>query len=199
MEGNSTKIKVTLLNKTNIDSELLITWNESTGEKSVIVPISIRKFESVIGNDILLTIGQVTGIGAFIFLFIGYFTGGYGSMKRYANKLFKHSKRRIRFHCFLSYIMILLSFIHIVTLWYGPYRLVVFKCWEIVLGEVAIIIIIIVALNGMFQKKMVKWLGFDNWNRIHSWGSYISTSLVLIHLLTIGYHFLWFRELIGLQ
>jgi hypothetical protein len=199
MEGDKASIKLTLLNETDIDSKFLITWNESSGEKSVSVVITIRKLDSVIGNNNFLITGQVTGIIAFIFLIIGYFTGGAGFLKKYANNLFKRPKRRIRCHCFLSYLMILFAFIHIVSLGYGPYQQVIFKNWEIVLGELAIIIIIIVALNGMFQKKIVKWLGYDNWRRIHSWGSYISTSLILIHLLTYGTHFLWFRQLIGLQ
>jgi hypothetical protein len=199
VKGSKAIINVTLLNETNVDSEFLITWNESSGEKSESVHIKIRKLESHVGNNFLLTIGQITGIVAFIFLIIGYFISGTGFMKKYANKAFKGSKKRIRYHCILSYFMILFAFTHIVILGYGPYQQVLFKNWEIVLGEVAIIIIILVALIGIFQKKIIKWLGFNNWRRIHSWGSYISTSLILIHLLTYGSHFLWLRELLGLK
>ena len=200
MEGDSTRITITLLNETDISSGIEISWVELSGTKNVPVTINIVKLESSdMGGDPLLTIGQITGISAFILLVIGYFTGGTGFMKKYANKLFRHAKRRVRFHCALSYLVMILSFYHLATLWYGPYREVVFNSWEIVLGEVAIVIMIIISINGMFQKKMIKFMGFQNWKRIHSWGSYLATTLVVIHLLTYGSHFLWFRELIGLQ
>jgi hypothetical protein len=200
MAGTSTTITITLLNETNLESEIEIKWKEISGDKKVPVKITIGKIESTdTGDDPLLKIGQATGISAFILLVIGYFTGGTGFLKKYANKLFKHAKRRIRFHCALSYLVLILSFYHLATLWYGPYREVIFSSWEIVLGEVAVITMIIISINGIFQIRMIKWMGFQNWRRIHSWGSYISTTLVVIHLLTYGSHFLWFRELVGLQ
>jgi hypothetical protein len=200
MAGDSTTITVTLLNETDISSEIEISWIELSGMKEIPITIDIVRLESSdTGEDPLLTIGQATGISAFVFLVIGYFTGGTGFLKKHANKLFRHARRRVRFHCALSYLVMVLSFYHLATLWYGPYREVIFNSWEIVLGEAAMIIMIIISLNGIFQRRMVKMMGFQNWRRIHSWGSYISTSLVVIHLLTYGSHFLWFRVMIGLQ
>ncbi|MGA1792847.1 MAG: hypothetical protein ACMUHM_02750 [Thermoplasmatota archaeon] len=198
--GESTIVTVELMTVQNRDAEFTIAWVELSGQKEVNISVSIVKLQSTDrGEDPLLKIGQYSGIAAFILLVIGYFTGGTGLMKKYANLFFRHAKRRVRFHCALSYLVLILAFYHLASLWYGPYRAVVFESWEIVLGEVAVIIMILISVNGIFQKRMIKWWGFHNWKRIHAWGSYLSTSLVTVHLLTYGTHFLWFRELVGMQ
>lgn len=198
--GESTTVTVELIKDQNRDADFTISWVELSGEKEVNISVSIVKLQSTDrGEDPLLKIGQYSGIAAFVLLVIGYLTGGTGFMKKYANRFFRHAKRRIRFHCALSYLVMILSLYHLAALWYGPYRVVIFDSWEIVLGEVALVIMVIISLNGVFQKRMIKWWGFQNWKRIHAWGSYLSTSLIAIHLLTYGTHFLWFRDLVGMQ
>lgn len=198
-QGELSTITVTLMNLSDIEGEILITWTESSGEKEVPVVITIARLESSdSGGDIFLLIGQITGISATILLLVGYLSGGTGPLKRLGNKAFKTAEKRIKFHCKLSYLIMKLAFFHLVVLIYGPYRDVIFD-WEVVLGWVAILIMIVIAVNGIFQRRFIIRFGYENWRRVHAWGTYIATGLVVVHLLTYGSHFAWFRQLIGMQ
>lgn len=195
--GEGLVVRITLTNRTDIISKLKIEWQETGGEKSTSIEIVIADPGSGEDNiDIFWEVGKYTGIAAFILLITEYFTGGTSALKKSANRFFGSAKRRIDLHCAISFIILILVIIHFVVLFYGPFRELIFQ-WEVVLGELALLIMIVVSLNGIFQRKLVKWMGFQNWKRIHAWGSGIIKVLVIVHMLLYGSHFLWFRNLIG--
>lgn len=195
-KGESMTVRVTLLNMTDSYSGLTLIWKEAQTERSVLLHILVADpGQGSGGMDILWEVGKYTGISAFILLVVGYFTGG-AVLKGKMNQFFKGAKRRVDFHCALSYVLLVLVLIHLSTLFYGPYRELILQ-WEVVLGWVALGIMLIIALNGIFQRWIVRRIGFQNWKRMHSWGSATSKVLVIIHMLLFGTHFLWFRDLIG--
>ena len=118
-------------------------------------------------------------------------------MKKWSNRLFKTAKRRIAFHCALSYEVLILSVFHLATLAYGPYRELIW-IWEVILGELALVIMVLISINGIFQKRIIRWWGYENWRRIHAWGTYLATFLLVIHMVFNGSHFAWLRELMGM-
>jgi hypothetical protein len=195
--GENITVRIRLDNMTEIISDLSISWIEEGGQRSTTVEIVITDPGSSESNiDIFWEVGKYTGIAAFILILIGYFTGGASILKKPANRFFGSAKRRVDFHCALSFLTLILVLIHFIVLWYGPFRELILR-WEVVLGEVALLIMIIVSLNGIFQRRLVKWMGFQNWKRIHAWGSGVIKVLVIVHMLLYGSHFLWFRNIIG--
>ncbi len=195
-DGGSTTITVTVLNRTNIISFMTIKWLEGDVQREIKIEIVITDPGDGGGSDLLGEVGKYTGIAAAVLVLVGFFTGGTSRLKTIANKVFGSAKKRIDFHCALSFVTLILVAIHFATLFYGPFRNLIFQ-WEVILGEVAMLIMVIISLNGIFQKKFIKLLGFQNWRRVHAWGSYLITVLVSIHMLLYGSHFVWFRELIG--
>ncbi|MFW3147257.1 MAG: hypothetical protein ACMUIE_10665 [Thermoplasmatota archaeon] len=195
-EGEEETVLLKLVNMTELTSSITIRWVEEGELKEL--PVEVRIADLKIaggGRDFYLTIGQITGISSFIFLVVGYFTGGSHFMKRYANRLFKHAARRVKFHCNLSKLVMILAFFHLAVLWYGPYRESIWD-WEVVLGWLAVVIMLVISVNGALQKQSIKLIGYENWRRIHAWGTYLVTGLVAVHLLMYGSHFQWFRDLV---
>ena len=195
-QDGSATITVTVLNRTNIKSFMTIRWLEGDVQREIEIEIVITDPGESGGSDLLWEVGKYTGISAAVLVLVGFFTGGTSKLKAIANKVFGSAKRRVDFHCALSFVTLILVAIHFATLFYGPFRNLIFQ-WEVILGEVAMLIMVIISLNGIFQKKFIKLLGFQNWRRVHAWGSYLITVLVSIHMLLYGSHFVWFRELIG--
>ncbi len=154
-KGDSMTVMITLQNMTDMYLGLTLKWKEGETERRLPIRILISDpGQGSGGKDILWEVGKYTGIAAFTLLVIGYFTGG-AVLKEKANKFFKGAKRRVDFHCALSYVLLVLVLIHLSTLFYGPYRELILQ-WEVVLGWVALGIMMIIALNGIFQRWLVK-------------------------------------------
>lgn len=196
-EGGSANLALNPLSDGAMDGYLNVSWTESGVQRHAYLRVLRVRPRTAIGTDLYHEIGKYTGIAAFVLLAIGYFTGGTGSLKIFGNKIFRSAARRTRFHCALSYEVLILVVFHLLVLWYGPYRELIW-IWEVVLGEIALAIMLIIALNGIFQRKLVPTIGYQNWRRVHAWGTYLATGLVVVHMLTNGTHFLWFRQLIGM-
>lgn len=194
-EGDTASIKVTLLDKKAADGNITLSWMEGSEEKSLLIHVSIIPIKDVDRSiDWYHEFGKYTGILSLILLLTGYFTGGTGPLKKYSNRLFGTAVKRIKFHCALSYEILILSIFHLAVLIYGPFSQQIW-IWENALGFIALSLMIIISLNGIFQKAMVRKIGYQNWRRIHAWGSYTATILVIIHAVNIGTHFAWLRAI----
>ena len=197
--GETTTISIRSRNLTDTEGYIFIHWEEEDGPKELKVRVVVEERSGTARTtDWLHEIGKYTGIAAFVLLAIGYFIGGTGILKKWANRMFSSAPRRIAFHCGLSYEVLILAVFHLTVLYYGPYRDLIWT-WEAVLGELAMVIMIVIAVNGILQKRTIRWLGYQNWRRVHAWGSYLATSLVFIHMIMGGTHFQWLRELVGLS
>jgi|GEM_PF-2907266 len=197
LEGESMEIMLSLTNRSTGIYRINLSWTENGTRDSVSIEVVIKEGgEEGRGIDLLWEVGRYSGIAAFALLLIGYFTGGMSPLKSLANRVFGSAKRRVDFHCALSYNTLILALIHFTALFYGPFRDVLLH-WEVILGELALLIMVIISINGIFQRRFVKLWGFQNWRRVHSWGSYLITSLIVIHMLMYGSHFGWLRGLIS--
>jgi len=197
--GDRIVLPVTLLHSSDLSGHINISWYSNGSIVSFPLRVVITSAESRSrAPDLYHELGKYTGIASLVLLLVGYFTGGTGPSKRYANRLFGNASRRIRFHCQLSYQVLVLSIFHLAVLIYGPFsRADQVLVWQNVLGMVALGIMIVIAVNGILQKRLIRMIGYANWRRIHAWGSYLATSLVIIHALMMGSHFRWVREVIG--
>ncbi len=197
--GGSAVVDLELLSLNDTTGHIFIYWKEDGELKQQKVIIRILSLEGgEKSTDIYLIIGQITGGAAFILLLIGYFTGGSGMLKKWSNRVFNTARKRIAFHCALSFEVLILSVFHFSTLIYGPYRELIW-IWEVVLGEMAFLVMIIISINGIFQKRMIGWWGYQNWRRVHAWGTYLTTFLLGIHIIFNGSHFAWLRDLLGMR
>jgi hypothetical protein len=197
--GESASFNVTLLHRGSAQGNITVSWYSNGSISSFPIRVSLVPESASSGTDAYHELGKYLGIASLALLLIGYFTGGTGASKRWANALFGNAGRRTRFHCAMSYQLLSLAIFHFAVLFYGPFsRLDQILVWQTVLGIVAMLIMIVIAVNGILQKRIVKLMGFANWKRIHAWGSYVATSLVIVHALTMGTHFLWFRDLFGM-
>lgn len=196
-DGGSAMLSMTSLSMGSMDGHLNLSWTESGMDRHAYIRVLRVRPKTADGTDLYHEIGKYTGISAFVLLVIGYLTGGTGPFRRWGNKLFRTAARRTRFHCALSFEVLVLVMFHMLVLWYGPYRELIW-IWEVVLGELALVVMAVIALNGMFQRRLVSFIGYQNWRRVHAWGTYISTGLVVVHMLTNGTHFLWFRQMMGM-
>ncbi|MGA1820927.1 MAG: hypothetical protein ACMUIG_00210 [Thermoplasmatota archaeon] len=194
-EGDTVSMTVTLRTKESAEGNITLSWREGPEGKSLKIRVSIIPIKDQDrGIDWYHEFGKYTGILSLVLLLTGYFTGGTGPLKGYSNRLFKTAVKRIKFHCALSYEILALSVFHLAVLVWGPFRQQVW-IWENSLGFIALGLMIIISLNGIFQKKMVKSIGYQNWKRIHAWGTYTATVLVIIHAVSIGTHFAWLRAI----
>jgi len=197
--GETATISVTLLNRIGAEGNLTLSWYADGGIVELpILIVVVPEPEEDGGVGIFHELGKYLGIASLVLLLVGYFTGGTGALKDVANNIFGSAAKRVKFHCALSYEVLALSVFHLAVLIYGPYsRPEQYLSWQVSLGFIALFIMIVISVNGIFQKRLVRAMGYQNWRRVHSWGSYIATALVVVHALLIGSHFGWFRGLFG--
>jgi hypothetical protein len=197
--GQTAQFSIKLLHRGGVEGNLTVSWYANGSLTSYPIHVTLVPEEEKAGRDLYHELGKYFGIASLALLLIGYFTGGTGFLKRSGNRLFRNAARRTKFHCAMSYELLVLSLFHFAVLFYGPFsRLDQILIWQTVLGIIAMGLMIVIAVNGINQKRFVKAMGFANWKRIHAWGTYIATMLVVIHALTIGSEFLWFRDMFGM-
>jgi hypothetical protein len=191
LAGQTREVELTFNIPENVnvnEAYIQISW-ELEGETDWIeIPVTIKptlpQEESV--NEWLSIIGRITGLLSTVLLAFSLLIGGIGkSQKRFWNRIFKTAKRRADLHCALSYEILALSIFHGIILWAGPYYNTIWSNF-IVLGTLSAAAMGVVSINGIFQKQLVKSIGFKSWRYIHLYGSIIALTLCLVHGLTIG-------------
>jgi len=95
-------------------------------------------------------------------------------------KIFKKTSSKIKWHCALSFLLLLLSFIH------GVYHIlkrntIFLDKFDVFLGDLSFIFMVVVAINGIFQKRLVKRYGFLSWRLVHSGGSLAALITGAVH------------------
>ena len=197
--GAFLSIPVRLLYKGDVSGNITVSWYSNGSMHALSIPISVLpERSSDAGWDLYHEIGKYTGIASMLLLIIGYFTGGTGFLRKMVDRLFGGASKRIQFHCAMSYEVLLLALFHLAVLFYGPFRgFDRIVSWQSSLGVLAMLLMFVIALNGILQRPLVNSIGGANWRRIHTWGSYLATCLVVLHALMIGSHFYWLRSIIG--
>jgi len=106
------------------------------------------------------------------------------SVKKIVMKFFRKQRRRVVTHCILSYLLLATSLVHGLyhmikkeTLFLDPV-----KRFDIFLGDLSFVLMIIIALNGIYQKKLVDRIGYKNWRLIHAGGSVGILFTAVVHI-----------------
>lgn len=146
------------------------------------------------GNLSRLT-GRVLGFVALVLMVLLLPTGGtVKSWCRAMNKAFGNARKRVRFHCYTSYLLFITTILHAMMLMYTHYRDVMYNgffLWAdgvpgINLGTIALVLMICISLGGIFQKRLCKRLGYKTWRKLHGWLTWSALILIIIHLLMVG-------------
>jgi hypothetical protein len=140
--------------------------------------------------------GRVTGFIGLSLLIVLIPTGGtFRGLSRRFDKVIGTARKRVDLHCALSYQMFALGLLHVTLLMYGRYSSLVWngifllaepESPYINLGFVAVLLLIIISLFGIFQKQLVKKTGHKWWTRIHGWLTFSTIGVVVAHLLLVG-------------
>jgi hypothetical protein len=139
---------------------------------------------------------RALGFTGLIVLILLMPTGGFlEPVKRALNKAMGGAKRRVDLHCALSYLLLTIGLLHSALLMYGHYKNAMWNGVFLVatsdylsidLGTMAIVLMVVISLLGIFQKRLGKVMGRKAWGRVHGILSYTALALIVVHLLWIG-------------
>ncbi|UCH87974.1 MAG: ferric reductase-like transmembrane domain-containing protein [Thermoplasmata archaeon] len=204
-KGSSKDVNITIQPDRKLEAGyIIIIWStdeEGTEMDSLKIKITVKskELEQVQGKerkrDRTWLLGRITGFIAFFLLVLLAFTGG--AVTRVAKKLNKAlggAGRRVKFHCALSYQMLVVALLHAALLMYGHYSsqasetLFIFAkgVFDINIGTFTWIMMIIISIAGLFQKPIVRKIKHKNWRRLHLWLTIIALILIILHLLLAG-------------
>jgi hypothetical protein len=134
-----------------------------------------------------------TGLGLLILLMP---TGGpLERVKRAMNKAMGSAKRRVDLHCALSYLLLSIGLLHSSLLMYGHYKNAMWNGVFLVatsdyisidLGTTAVVLMVVISLLGIFQKRLCKSIGRKAWCWVHGILSYSALAIIVVHLMWIG-------------
>ena len=180
-----------------------IIWSTDTeGSNRSSIDIGVRTFVEQVGGasdngqmENLRWVGRVTGFIDLVLLIVLMPTGG--AFKRALpslNRAMGGAKRRVDVHCALSYLLLTVVVLHATVLMTGHYKgaasglFLVAKgeYLSINLGTIALCLMAVISLLGMFQRPLVKAIGRRAWGWTHGIISYTALALIVVHLLWIG-------------
>lgn len=171
-------------------------WTNFTGEEQFlnlsVVIIQESSVNTVSINWFSLS-GQVSGF-LLLFLFASsvIFGGFPNHLKRRFMKIGFNAKRRIDFHCQISYLIIGLVLFHMLVLLAGPWWNSKFEL-GVILGYVGLALFLALGLHGHFQRPLIRKFGYKVWLWGHRGLTLAILILALIHAVRIGTHFEIFR------
>lgn len=139
---------------------------------------------------------RALGFTGLILLILLMPTGGFlEPVKRALNKAMGGAKRRVDVHCALSYLLLTIGLLHSALLMYGHYKNAMWNGVFLVatsdyisidLGTTAVVLMIVISLLGIFQKRLCKALGRKAWGWVHGILSYTALVVIVVHLMWIG-------------
>jgi len=148
------------------------------------------------GKNLERLTGRALGFVGLILMVVLAPTGGtFASWRKKMNKVFGKAKRRIMFHCAISYTLFTVTLLHAALLMYGHYRSLAWNGFFLIakagssginLGAIALLLMFILSLLGIFQKRLIRPMGHKNWKRVHGWLSWVTIVLIVVHLLMVG-------------
>jgi hypothetical protein len=148
---------------------------------------------SVFGWD---NLSEVIGYLSAILIIASVYTGGmFGkASRRQLNAIFGTAKRRVAFHNFLSYGIVLAAIIHtVIFLVEAGYDWTLGLIW----GGIAILAMFGLGFTGALQVPMIRHWNYAVWRWSHFYLSIGTIAFTLIHIFLDGVHFADFQEAIG--
>jgi hypothetical protein len=132
----------------------------------------------------LWLIGRVTGFIAFGLLCASMVTGCTREpIRSIMNKLFRGARRRIIFHCGISFGIIVVALIHGTALYLGPYAGTHKGLFS---GTVLIVGLCAIGATGVYQKRITRNLGYRKWRQLHFWLAVIIFIIGCAHAVILG-------------
>jgi hypothetical protein len=144
----------------------------------------------------MATVSEAIGYAATFLLISSVWTGGmFGkASRRQLNTVFGSAKRRVAFHNFLSYGIILAAVVHTVLfIIETAYYWTVGVIW----GGAAILAMLGLGLTGAFQVQMIRKWSYGFWRWSHYGLAIAAIVFTLLHFLFDGVHFADLREPFG--
>jgi len=139
---------------------------------------------------------RVLGFIGLILLILLMPTGGFiKGVGKALNKAFGSAKTRVDVHCAMSYMLLSIGLLHAALLMYGHYKgavwngvflIAVSDYMNINLGTIAVVLMCVISLLGILQKRLVKAMGRKAWGWTHGIISYVALAVIIVHLLWIG-------------
>lgn len=185
---NTVKIEVTGTAYHDHDEEenpdsYIYTFNKESEIEVGTEYVYSKPTETVSTAEALWLSGRVLGfLNAFALIIAIGFSGIVKPIrKRLDNKL--GSKRRIKLHCIISFIIIVITLVHVAVLYSGLYA---GTSRGLVTGGLPLAFMFLLALSGVFQKQISKRFGGKNWRKGHLFLTILVVLLVCEHAFLEG-------------
>lgn len=172
------------------DSELY-TYDSSSelevGDRFVYTPPE-REWEQAIS---VIDIERATGILSAVVLLVSIVLSGlYRPMRTRIEGVLGGASKRIRWHCGISFFLILLSFVHGILLPFSPHALTL---RGLAMGSSAFVTLGALGFIGLYQKSLIDHWGVKNWSRVHLLLTILAVIIVIVHAALDGTDFAWLR------
>lgn len=106
-------------------------------------------------------------------------------VKKCINRLCGCPKNRLKLHCWTSYFALFTALIHgLIFMWRK--ETLYLDDLPVLLGDISVIAMALVALNGIFQKRIIRSYGFKKWYLFHIGGSVLALTTAAIHVLRLN-------------
>lgn len=157
--------------------------------------------DTVVGGGVqngatLDTVSESVGYGSALLLISSVWTGGmFGkASRRQLNSVFGTAKRRVAFHNFLSYGIMLFAAVHTVlfiveTNFYWTLGVL----W----GGLAILSMLLLGVTGAWQVQMIRRWSYGFWRWSHYGLAVAAIAFTLVHMGLDGVHFAFIQERLG--
>ncbi|UCE37570.1 MAG: hypothetical protein JSW00_19305 [Thermoplasmata archaeon] len=172
------------------DSELY-TYDASSelevGDRYVYNPPE-REWEQAIS---IIDIERTTGIISAVVLIVSIVLSGlYKPMRIRIEGVLKGAGNRTSWHCRISFVLILLSFVHGMLLPFSPHATTL---RGLAFGSFAFFVLGALGFVGLYQKSLIARWGADNWRRLHLLLTILTVIVVIVHAASDGTDFAWLR------
>ncbi len=141
-------------------------------------------------------LSEIIGYLSAVLILASIYTGGmFGkASRRQLNTVFGNAKRRVAFHNFLSYGIVLAALIHmIIFLFEAAYDWTLGIIW----GGIAILAMFGLGVTGALQVPMIRKWNYAVWRWSHFYLSIGTIVFTIVHILLDGAHFVELQERIG--
>lgn len=146
--------------------------------------------ETIVANTAtpLARYGEILGYTASFLVISSLVTGGIMGrpMKWWCNLFFRRARNRITYHNFTSNVLLWVAIAHLALFLYE-----VQYHWSIGLlfGGSSILLLLILALTGIFQVPMIRGTNYGFWKTIHYGTAFLLIFTISAHILLDGIHF----------
>ncbi len=149
------------------------------GEASVEVGDELvyeRPEEKTTVSTSLWVMGRILGFFSVALFIISFLTGG--TIKKLNPFLNRLVKKRVQWHCVISYAVVIAVIAHFVVLYLGYYS---HTYKGLISGGIPLLLMVVIAVTGIKKSLVIRKFGPQFWRRTHLWISLVALILLLVH------------------